>query len=235
MEKVKIAEGIYIVDLALYLSKDNALIFADFHLGYEESLTSKGVLIPRHQFKDTSRRVGKILEHFGKVDKIVITGDIKHEFGRITRQEWSDVIDLLDFMSAYAKEVILVKGNHDVVTKAVLDKTDAKMVDMIELGDIAILHGDKVLETKAKTLIIGHEHPAVTLSDGVTTEKFKCFIKGKYKRKGLIVLPSFNLITEGADILQSRKLSPYLDDVDNFEVWIVEDKIRYFGKVKNLI
>lgn len=234
MEKAKIADGIYIVDLALYLEREDALVFADFHLGYEESLTSRGIFVPRFQYKDTSDRVGKILEFFGKVKKIIITGDLKHEFGRITKQEWTDVIDLLDFMSAYADEVILIKGNHDVVTKAVLDKTDAKMVDKVVLGEIGIVHGDKEVELGTKMIIMGHEHPAVSLSDGVHTERFKCFIKGRSKGKEIIVLPSFNLLSEGADILQERRLSPYLDDLSNFEVWTVEEKVRYFGKVRDL-
>ena len=60
-------------------------------------------------------------------------------------------------------------------------------------------------------------------------EKFKCFLKGKYKNKLLIVQPSFNLLTIGTDILKQRLQSPFLKDIKDFEVFIVEDKIYDFG------
>jgi putative SbcD/Mre11-related phosphoesterase len=235
MDKVEIAEGVYIIDLGLYLEKERTLIFSDFHLGYEESLATKGVLVPRFQYKDTSKRVGKILESLKKVDKIIVAGDLKHEFGIVSRQEWGDALDLLDFMSAYAKEIILIRGNHDTLTEPIARQAGVKVTDKVELGNVCIAHGDNIQETNAKTIVIGHEHPAITLTDEVNAEKVKCFIKGKYKRKTLIVIPSFNLVQEGTNILSRRHLSPYLDNINNFEVYVIADKVRYFGKVKNLM
>jgi putative SbcD/Mre11-related phosphoesterase len=86
------------------------------------------------------------------------------------------------------------------------------------------------------TIIIGHEHPAVSLVSGSRTERYKCFLKGKFSRKDLIVTPSCNMLIEGTDILKEKLLSPILKNVDlkNFEAYIVEDKIYDFGKVKDL-
>ena len=53
---MEIAKGIEIIDLGLYIKKHKLLVFADFHIGYEESLNKQGVLIPRFQF---SRSGGK--------------------------------------------------------------------------------------------------------------------------------------------------------------------------------
>jgi metallophosphoesterase superfamily enzyme len=51
----------------------------------------------------------------------------------------------------------------------------------------------------------------------------------------LIVQPSFNLVTEGTDITKERLLSPFLkQDLGDFEVFIVSDKIYKFGKVKDI-
>ena len=86
-----------------------------------------------------------------------------------------------------------------------------------------------------KTIIIGHEHPAIVLKEGPRKEKYKCFIKGKFKRKNLIVMPSFNLVTEGTDVLLETRLSPFLQrDISSFECWIVADKVYYFGKLKGI-
>jgi putative SbcD/Mre11-related phosphoesterase len=238
---VEVAKGVEIRDLALYLSKEKALIIADLHLGFEQALNDRGVLIPRHQFQDIVERLKKILSEVGDLDKIIITGDLKHEFGRISRQEKDDIFDIIRLAKKHCKELIIVKGNHDVILAPLLDKYGVKIQDSVILNDIAILHGDKipidgdVLSKDIKTIIIGHEHPAIALTDGVNSIKYKCFMKGKWSKKDLVVLPSFNTVTEGTDILEERLLSPFLQqNLNNFEVWLIEDKPRYFGKIKEL-
>jgi metallophosphoesterase superfamily enzyme len=51
----------------------------------------------------------------------------------------------------------------------------------------------------------------------------------------LIVMPSFSQITEGTDIQTQQLLSPFLQQkLDDFEVFIVGDRIYHFGKLKKL-
>ena len=80
--------------------------------------------------------------------------------------------------------------------------------------------------------------PLEAISDGIITEKYKCFLKGSWKRKTLIVQPSFCLVTEGTDILREEVISEFLEDanLNNFEVFVVAapDEIKYFGKIRNL-
>ena len=88
---------------------------------------------------------------------------------------------------------------------------------------------------EVSAIIIGHEHPAVSLKDGPRVEQFKCYLKGKYKGKNLIVQPSFNTMVEGTNILRDKILSPFLkQNLGNFNVFVVEDKVYEFGKMKNL-
>ena len=48
-------------------------------------------------------------------------------------------------------------------------------------------------------------------------------------------MPSLNPISTGSDILREKLLSPFLQhNLDNFEVFIVETKTYYFGKVKDI-
>ena len=94
-----------------------------------------------------------------------------------------------------------------------------EVVDEYEFNDILIMHGHKEIKIpkNIKTIVIAHEHPAVSLKDGPRQETYKCFLKGKYKRKELIVLPSLNLVTEGTDMLKQDFLSPFLhQNLDNF-------------------
>jgi putative SbcD/Mre11-related phosphoesterase len=231
-----------IVDLGLLIKDKRILIFSDFHIGYEESLNKQGILVPRFQFKEVVKRLGKIFFELKKIkiNKIIINGDIKHEFGRISEQEWRETLRLLDFLTKFCDEIVLVKGNHDTIIGPIAKKKKVSVVDYYFTGDILITHGHKIpnknILKKAKTIVIGHEHPAISLKEDVRIEKFKCFLKGKYKRKKLIVMPSFCLATEGTDVLSEKLLSPFLDqDLRNFEVSVVADKVYDFGKVKNLL
>jgi len=231
-----------IVDLGLLIKDKRILIFSDFHIGCEEALNKQGILVPRFQFKDVIKRLGKIFFELKKIkiNKIIINGDIKHEFGRISEQEWRETLRLLDFLTKFCDEIVLVKGNHDKIIGLIAKKKKVSVVDYYFAGDILITHGHKIpnknILKKAKTIVVGHEHPAISLKEDVRIEKFKCFLKGKYKRKKLIVMPSFCLATEGTDILKERLISPFLDhDLRNFEVFIVADKVYDFGKVKNLL
>ena len=48
-------------------------------------------------------------------------------------------------------------------------------------------------------------------------------------------MPSFNPLSYGSDIFNERMFSPYLDNISNFEVFVVGDKeVLGFGKVKSL-
>jgi putative SbcD/Mre11-related phosphoesterase len=233
---MRINNNIEIIDLSLYLIKEKTLIISDLHIGLEESLNKKGILIPRFQFGDFLNKLKLIFEKV-KVDKIIFNGDLKHEFGEISRQEWNNILKLFDFLND--KEIIIVKGNHDPILKPIVDKKNLKLVESYNLNDITMLHGDKILNNLNKILIIGHEHPAISLKKGIRNEKYSCFLKGKYKNHILIVMPSFNLMTYGTNVLKEKLLSPYLNNINNFEVFIVEEnenlsKTLYFGKIKDL-
>ena len=100
-------------------------------------------------------------------------------------------------------------------------------------------HGDKIpskaLLRNVSTIIIGHEHPAISIREGPRVEQFKCFLKGKYKGRNLIAQPSFNTMIEGTDVLKDKNLGPFLkQNLDNFEVYAVEDKVYRFGKLGKL-
>jgi hypothetical protein len=61
-------------------------------------------------------------------------------------------------------------------------------------------------------------------------------LKGTWKKKELIVMPSFNPLVEGTDIVKEQLLSPFLDKIDDFEVWISrQEEVLNFGKVKHFL
>lgn len=238
---MNISKGIEIVDLALFIKKERILIMSDLHIGQEAAMNREGMLIPRFQHKDLVEKTKTIIKQT-QPKTIILNGDIKHEFASISREEWKQVQSYLDLLQNES-EVIIIKGNHDKIIEPIAERKGIKLINHYMAGDTYICHGDLIPKDddykKSKTIIIGHEHPAIELREGSRAEKYKCFIKGKIsdaKSKELIVMPSMNMLTEGSDVLNEKLLSPFLKNanLDKFEVWIAESEIFYFGKLKNL-
>ena len=228
---MKLTEEIEIVDLCLYLRKEKTLVIGDLHVGLEESLQKQGIFIPRFDIEEVISRLDKIFKKIN-VKKIILIGDVKHEFGTISDQEWRDTLRVLDYLLEIGN-VILIKGNHDTILGPISKKRNLETVEKYKMDDILFVHGDKIVDEKSKIIVIGHEHPAVSFKSR-SEEKFKCFLIGKYKNKKLIVIPSFNFLTEGSDVTKEKTLSPYIKKVKNFKIVVVEDKVRDFGLLKDL-
>ncbi len=235
---MEILPGIRIVDLGLYLEKHKTLVFSDFHMGYEDTMIGVGALVPKFALKDTMHRLGRIFSTLKGCEAVILNGDLKHEFGRISRQEWKDTLKLLDYLLTKVSRVYIVKGNHDKALAPIVGKRGIEIVPSVLLGDILILHGDvtpKALAPGVKTIVIGHVHPAVRLREGYRNETFKCYLLGKYEKRNLIVQPSFHQLHEGQDILAENFSNPYFADFSKWKVWIVADKVYEFGRVRDFV
>jgi uncharacterized protein len=237
---MEILKGIEIKNKALWLKKSRALVLGDLHIGYEQALIEDGILVPKNMFQEIKRELENLLKLEPKI--VIINGDLKHEFGRISKQEWQETLELIDLFSKNKVKVILIKGNHDTILEPIARKKQVEIKDFFVLDDICILHGHKMLldkkiyDKKIKTIIIGHNHPAISLHEGVKQEKYKCFLLGKWHDKKLVVMPSFFTIFEGSDIKREKLLSPFLGEnkIKNFEVFILGDKVYKFGKLKDI-
>ncbi|MDD1774180.1 MAG: metallophosphoesterase, partial [Methanobacterium sp.] len=106
--------GASIIDLALKVK--DYLIISDLHLGYEQSLNAEGIMVPRFQYPLIIERL-KEIQNRTSSQNIVVNGDLKHEFGRISRQEWSETMEFLDYLKENFDDIVLIKGNHDNFTK----------------------------------------------------------------------------------------------------------------------
>ena len=233
-KKTELAKNLRIEDISL-VYKD-ILIMGDLQLGYEESMEYAGYLIPHFQLKDIIEKLDKIFSKV-KIKRVIINGDLKHEFGTILNQEWRDTLKMFDYLFSKVGEggeVIVVRGNHDVILDPITRKRNVKIVDEYIMDDIAIVHGHKLTTTDKPIIIIGHEHPAISFKER-REEKYKCFLVGKWKGKKLIVQPSCNPLIPGSDIFREEYLSPFLKEgIEDFEVYVIEDGIKYFGKVKDI-
>lgn len=230
---MEIHPKIEIVDLALKYK--DILILGDLQLGYEDYLNRNGIMVPRFQTKDVLNKIRGILDNID-VKTIIFNGDVKHQFGGISSQEW-DAVEIIIEELIEKYKIIIVKGNHDNLLEPILRKygDKIKLVNSYEIDNITIVHGDKIIPNPSEIIIIGHEHPAVAFKEK-PNEKFKCFLKGKWNKHVLIVMPSFNVLTIGTDVSNEKLLSPYLnEDLEDFDIYVVEDKPYYFGKLKDIL
>lgn len=232
---MQICKEIEIVDktLGIFLRKFKALVIADLHIGYEAALEKQGIQIPKSQYPKIKKTVEEMLE-ICDPSIVIINGDVKHEFGEVTRQEWKEVLDFLDFLLSKKLKVVVIRGNHDNFLIPVLKRKGIELKDpYFQLGGFFFAHGHKdfdlrILKKEIKTVIIAHEHPAIVFRDELGIKrKFKCFLKGKLYEKKLIVLPALSPLMEGSEInLTSKKdlLSPILKvcDLNSFYALVVE-------------
>lgn len=216
----------------------DTIIISDLHFGYETSLNNQGLMIPQHQFDKLIESV-ELIQKRANAKNIVLNGDIKHNFGSISKQEWKEVLDFIDYLSDYFIDIRVIKGNHDNFTQYILNKRDLILEDYVILDDFMVIHGHKIpdeIPEEVNTIIIGHEHPCIGVRNQERVEKVKSFLKGKWRGYNLIVIPSFTTITHGSDVLHEKTISPFIENVLDFEVFAVEEYEVYpFGFVRDIL
>jgi uncharacterized protein len=249
--KMQILKNIYIQGNALYLKNFDALVFSDLQIGLEDELISKGILVPRFHNQDIIKIINQSLKKNKKTkinyELLIINGDFKHDFSKFAYKERQEAQKLIDYFKNIAKEIIFIEGNHDTFIINFCEKNNIKIVDTLILDNILLTHGHKKVDIPEgiKTIIIGHLHPAVVLKTKIRHERYKCFLKGKFKTNNndeidLIIIPSLNPTTIGSDVLSETDLfikSPFINNLknlNNFEIFISENEILSFGKIKEL-
>lgn len=240
--KEEILPGIEAIGLGLWIKKDKTLVIADLHLGIEEMFNKQGTMLPRFNFNKIKKHLEEKIFPNVKPEKIVINGDLKHEFGSISEQEWSETIDMLRLLGKKCKKIVLVRGNHDTVLGPIAkwEKLEIKKEGtLLKKSNTFVTHGEEIPKSeefkKAKTIIISHEHPAITIREKYKEETFKAFLIGKYREKNLVVQPSMNQVTTGTNAKEERFLSPFLQqDTGEFEAYATADKAYYFGHLNEL-
>lgn len=245
--EIEIFPGIKIINSypAIYLEKLSLIAISDLQLGEELYLAEQGVFVPQVQLKEILKELKEIFKKV-KPKGLIINGDLKHEFGEASSQEWREVKKLVDFLKKKVKKIILVRGNHDNYLLTIASKLGLKVFDPFYLIDeILFTHGHKLIEfpKEAKIVVIGHEQPAILLAHGYDRVKIPCFLYGKLKDgRKLICLPAFSPLASGVAINTIEKeelLSPILKEKADFEnlIPIGIDKevgILKFPKLKSL-
>lgn len=166
---------------AVFLKSRNAVVICDLHLGFETAVIREGVYLPRVQLR-RAQELMVSLAHVAGARELVICGDLKHVFERLTPQEREEATKLLALAKEYFDNIVLVRGNHDNYVTIVTDRFDVMVVGYLEVsGDTVVIHGHEYDERVLgyKNVIMGHEHPALRIPDEIG---------------GVLKLPAFLLV-----------------------------------------
>jgi len=227
------------VSPALYLRKYKTLIMADTHIGYEDELASRGVFIPRFQLKRVIELLERLFSSF-LVSKLVIAGDLKHSFSGIGVAEKRELMKFFTYVAPKVEEVIVVRGNHDNYLPLLKKKFDFMFEDYVVLGEYLVIHGHRPIPEDVGSsweyLILGHEHPSITLRDSVgRLGKFSCFLVGEISslNKVFVTLPATGAYQTGSRITLDKEtyISPILREnasIPNIKPVIVDEEIGVF-------
>lgn len=220
--------------------REKVLAIGDIHIGYGREGEAYGALINKSLFDEMMNDMNEVFASVGKVDKIVLLGDLKHSFSNLEKGERYDLVNLFDYLERKAKEIVVIKGNHDNYIINVLSGREIKISDYYIWKEFCFLHGDKSLteiyDKKVKYWVMGHMHPAIKLREENKSEKYKCFLAGDFKDKKIIILPSFVEAGEGIDVRELDRVLPWEFNLKKFEVFVVSENLQVlaFGRLDKI-
>jgi len=194
-ETIKITKGLSIASPwpALLLEKENALLVSDLHIGLEDMHERKGIHIPASILPRILKSIITPAKELG-CSKVFILGDVKHEFGEPREEDWFGVRKLVRQIREIGCKPEVVRGNHDNYIIVILKELDVVLHEPdVNLGKFLLMHGhlEMYRPGKGKHIIMGHEHPAVSIKDDLGVKHaFKAFLNGKLLGSQITILPS---------------------------------------------
>ncbi|MEM2760247.1 MAG: metallophosphoesterase [Nitrososphaerales archaeon] len=247
-ETIRLAKGISIPGPwpCIHLESEGILLASDIHLGLEDQREKIGMHIPGSIFEKVLEYILTPVKSLG-VQKIIILGDVKHEFGRPSEAEWYTVKKFVKNLRDLGCEPEIVKGNHDNYIVRVLKELNVKLHDpSLILGRYYLTHGNNDVEDDFKDceyIFMGHEHPAITIKDDVGVKhRFKAFLSGQIKNWSVTVLPSVSPLSYGNpmnEMDKSHYMTPLLRKygIDNFIPYLIEigKSVKRFPQMKHLL
>lgn len=175
---------------AIWLPKYQTLLLSDTHLGKGAHFRKAGIAIPQILAQEELARLSDLISEL-KPLTIIFLGDLFH----------SEINNDCDWFALWREmhqkiEMILVKGNHDILPQSFYQKVNLKVVHSFFIGKFKLMH-EPPKSPESDYIIAGHIHPGVRLKgkarQGVT---LPCFYFGVQ----FAVLPAFGKFTGKAII-----------------------------------
>jgi DNA ligase-associated metallophosphoesterase len=193
---------------AIYWQQEKALIAADVHLGKVGHFRKAGIAVPRDMEQGDLAVLSDLIDEH-RPEKIIFLGDLFHSD---KNADW-------DWFALWRRQfpklqIILVRGNHDIIHDSHYHELDIELHDSVLIGPFLMLHHplSPAAALKAKGYVFcGHIHPGISLvGRGRQQITLPCFAFNKYQA----ILPSFGQFTGKAAIRnrQTDKIFAVLKD-----------------------
>jgi putative SbcD/Mre11-related phosphoesterase len=147
--------------------KTRTMVIADLHIGWEMSLSEKGIHVPT-QMPKLLKKLTSLISTY-KPEKLLILGDVKHTVATAEIGEWHDVPDFFSELKNRVQEISIIRGNHDGNLEPLLPE-NIKILPAtgIVMGEVGFFHGHRWPSPtllKCGTLVMGHVHPVIAFRD----------------------------------------------------------------------
>lgn len=163
--------------LALFHREQRWLAVADLHFGYELSQRAAGRLVPLWGMTSVEERLEELLTEY-RPRNLIIVGDIIHD-----RSAAPEAAQLIKRLSAVCEPIVL-SGNHDRQLDRAIELRESWQCDGFYFH-----HGHCAAEISDAIQIIGHHHPAGTITDGAGLRlKLPAFVQ----QQDCWILPAFS-------------------------------------------
>ncbi len=205
----QLAPGLFLdARRAVWLERESVLAVADLHLGYVWAQRAEGNLLPLSAPDDALVRLAGLIREY-RPREVVVLGDIVHRAVSLEpiREELRQLCRLCSELPETRLQ--LLAGNHDRALAMLLRecKIALPLTPQARIGPHVFLHGDRPSADGAPgeggRVFMGHEHPAISIGDGVAGVKCPCFLVAD----DLVVLPAFSTWAAGGDVRGGRFMS----------------------------
>ncbi len=171
----------------IFWESKKILILTDLHVGKSSHFRKAGIPIPQHVFQDDLRRLSQQISQF-QPKIILITGDLFHSHENREHElfaAWRSEIPSI--------EVILVRGNHEVLSTSAYEKLGIKVYEEeYRLDSFLFSHELPAEKISGLYYFTGHVHPGVQVSGkGKQKINLPCF----YFAASHCILPAFSKFT----------------------------------------
>jgi uncharacterized protein len=217
---------------AAWLPNAGVLAVADLHLGYAWASRREGHLLPVSGQDETINRLAELQRDY-QPKVLAVLGDIVQRALPIPqlREEFDRLFASLSPETTLA----LIQGNHDQNLGLLMEswKFPVQLLDQYSAEHHLLVHGDgdatasaswkKAVKAKGARILMGHEHPATVIGDGVASwAKCPCFLVSEK----VIILPAFSTWAAGTIFPRYPFMSPLAQSAQFTQAYaILADKI----------
>jgi DNA ligase-associated metallophosphoesterase len=185
---------------SLFWEEQNALVVSDLHFGKTGHFRKWGIGVPQNVYKEDLQRLVSLLHYF-KPQKLIVVGDFFHSSANTELdwfRRWRE-----SFLSL---QIILVRGNHDILTDHWYADTAIDVVSpTLQIASFLFSHDQCKTESDVYSFC-GHIHPGIVINGlGKQSLRFPCFYFGEQH----CILPAFSKFTGAVAMKKSSANTIY--------------------------